>query len=101
VGQPREKRRWAPFGVMEALHRKELPLDGVVGLIQQGAGPSASAGLQAPHTSPLSFVLEPASYPLPVGRPRRGGDVVSKVAEPFDPGQPRNWLRVLSMARTS
>src|SRR6266852_4307173 len=33
VRQPREKRLWAPCGVMEAFHREPLPLDSVVGLI--------------------------------------------------------------------
>jgi hypothetical protein len=31
--QPREKRLLAPFRMMEAFHREQLPLDGVVGLI--------------------------------------------------------------------
>jgi hypothetical protein len=34
MGQPRDKRLLAPFGMMETLHRKQLPPDGVVGLIQ-------------------------------------------------------------------
>ena len=29
---------WLPFGMMEAFHREQLPLDGVMGLIQQRAG---------------------------------------------------------------
>ena len=33
VRQPREKRLLAPFGVMEAFHREQFPLDSVVGLI--------------------------------------------------------------------
>jgi hypothetical protein len=35
--QAREKRRFAPARVMEALHGKQCPLDGVMGLVQQGA----------------------------------------------------------------
>jgi hypothetical protein len=31
--QPREKRLLAPLKMMEAFHREQLPLDGVVGLI--------------------------------------------------------------------
>src|SRR5215475_15057456 len=38
VRQPRQKRLLAPFGMMEPLHCEELPLDGIMGLIQQGAG---------------------------------------------------------------
>jgi len=39
VRQPREKHLLVPFGVMEAFHREQLPLDGVMGLIQQGLWP--------------------------------------------------------------
>src|SRR5262245_45174030 len=38
VGEPCEKRLLTAPGMMEALHRKELPLEGVMRLIQQGAG---------------------------------------------------------------
>src|ERR1043166_1773152 len=38
MGQPAQKRLLAPFGVMAAFHREQLPLDGVMGLIQQRAG---------------------------------------------------------------
>src|SRR2546425_880434 len=38
VGEPREKRLLAPTWMMEPLHREEFPLDGVMGLIEQGAG---------------------------------------------------------------
>src|SRR2546428_13067706 len=34
MGQPAQKRLLAPFGVMAAFHREQLPLDGVMGLIQ-------------------------------------------------------------------
>jgi hypothetical protein len=33
MGQPTQKRLLAPFGVMAAFHREQLPLDGVMGLI--------------------------------------------------------------------
>ena len=33
MGQPSKKRLFAPFGMMEAFHREQLPLDGVVGLV--------------------------------------------------------------------
>src|SRR5262249_57784773 len=33
MGQPAQKRLLAPFGVMAALHREQLPLDSVMGLI--------------------------------------------------------------------
>src|SRR5437870_13764421 len=37
MGEPCEKRLLAAFGMMEALHHEQLPIDGVVGLIQHGA----------------------------------------------------------------
>jgi hypothetical protein len=33
MGQPREKRLLVSTGMMKPLHREQLPLDGVVGLI--------------------------------------------------------------------
>jgi hypothetical protein len=30
VRQPDKKRLWAPFGMMEAFHREQLPLDGIM-----------------------------------------------------------------------
>jgi len=38
MGEPAQKRLLAAFGMMEALHHEQLPVDGVMGLIQQGAG---------------------------------------------------------------
>jgi hypothetical protein len=38
VCQPDKQRLLAPLGMMAALHRVPLRLDGVVGLIRQGAG---------------------------------------------------------------
>src|SRR5262249_59272741 len=37
MGEPPQKRLLAAFGMMEALHHAQLPLDGVMGLIQHGA----------------------------------------------------------------
>ena len=91
MGQPREERLLASFGMMEPFHREQLPLDGVVGLIQRCWSP-ASGGLRAPHTSPLSS-------PGPnVGRarhwpPGRVGDVVRKVAEPLTQRKHREPFR--------
>jgi hypothetical protein len=36
--EPAQKRLRAPVGMMEALHHEELPVNRVMGLIQQGAG---------------------------------------------------------------
>jgi hypothetical protein len=38
VRQPREKRLLAPLGMMEAFHHEELPVDGVMRVIELGAG---------------------------------------------------------------
>src|SRR5215831_19635138 len=37
VREPREKRLLASLGMVKALHREQLPLEGVMGLIQQRA----------------------------------------------------------------
>ena len=79
VGQPREKRLLAPFGMMEPFHREQFPLDGVMGLIQQGAGHRHLRVCE--HRIPARLlVLKPAPHALAIGRPSRGGDVVGKVA---------------------
>src|SRR5262245_27781199 len=79
VGESREKRLLAPFGVMEAFHREQLPLDGIMGLIQQGTGHGHLRVCQ--HRIPPSFLLlEPASHTRAIGRPHGGGDAVDKVA---------------------
>src|SRR6266478_8802494 len=72
VRQPREKHLLAPFGVMEAFHREQLPLDGVMGLIQQGAGGGHLRVCE--HRIPPGFLLlEPAPDALAIDRPRRVG----------------------------
>ena len=39
VGEPDKKCLLTPMGMMERFHHKEFPVDGVMGLIEQGAGP--------------------------------------------------------------
>ena len=80
--QPSQKRLLVPFGVMAAFHREQLPLDGVMGLIQQRAGHGHLRVCE--HRIPACLlVLKPASHALAVGRPRRGGPVVGEVASPL------------------
>ena len=82
VRQPREKRLWAPFGVMEAFHREQLPLNGVMGLIEQGAGHRHLRVFE--DGIPARFLgLEPLAYAFTVGRPCCGGDRVHEVAKPL------------------
>src|SRR5215471_15221854 len=69
VGQPRQKRLLAFFGMMEALHHEELPLDGVMGLIQQRTG-HGHLWVGEDRIPARLLLLEPALYPLPIGRPR-------------------------------
>src|SRR5713226_8470193 len=38
MGQPSKKRLLAPFGMMEGFHHEQFPVDGIMGLIQHGAG---------------------------------------------------------------
>src|SRR5260370_33558770 len=38
MGEPSQKRLLASFGMMEALHHEQLPVDGVMRLIQERAG---------------------------------------------------------------
>jgi hypothetical protein len=64
---------------MEALHREDLALEGVVGLIQQGARHRHPGGFK--HRIPTGFlVLKPAPPPLTIGGPSRGSDVIRQVA---------------------
>ena len=70
VGEPREKRLLAPFGMMEAFHREQFPLDGVMGLIQQGAGHGHLRVCEDRIPARL-LLLEPAPDALAVGCPRR------------------------------
>src|SRR5262249_2441102 len=80
--QPSEKHLLAPFGMMKAFQREQLPLNGVMGLIQQRAGDGHLRVFE--HRKPACLlVLKPASHALAVGHPSRGGHVVSKVAQPL------------------
>ncbi len=59
VGQSRQKRLLASFGMMEALHHEQLPLDDVMGLIQQCKLPTyqewkSMPVLTLPKPEPLS-----------------------------------------------
>ena len=82
VCQPREKRLLAPFGMMEAFHREQLPLDGVMGLIQQGAR-HGHLRVGEDRIPARFFVLEPAPDTLPVGVSCAVRHVIGKVAEPL------------------
>src|SRR5215510_15058922 len=79
VCQPCQKRLSATTGIVKAFHREQFALHGVMRLIQQRAGcwhlRVCEDGI------PARFLrLKPTPYTLTVARPRRGGDVVGKVA---------------------
>ena len=95
VRQAREKHLLAPFGVMEAFHREQLPLDGVMGLIQQGAG-DGHLRVGEHRIPPRLLLLHPAPHPRAIGWPSRGGDVVRKVAQALSQ---RKHPQALALAR--
>jgi hypothetical protein len=80
--EPSQKRLLAAFGMMESLHHEQLPVVGVVGLIQQRAGHWHPGVCE--HRIPASFlVLKPLAYVLTIGCSSRGGHVVGKATQPL------------------
>ena len=79
MGQPAQKRLLAPFGMMEAFHREELPLDGVMGLIQERAG-HRHLGVCKDRIPARFLGAKPAPHPRAIGCSSRDGDVIGKVA---------------------
>jgi hypothetical protein len=93
--EPREKRLLATTGMMEAFHHEQFPLDGVVGLIQQGAGQGQTRIFK--HGIPPRFlILKPLLYALAIGRSSHEGDVVRKAAQPL---AQRKHPQALALAR--
>src|SRR5215813_15552176 len=72
--------------MMEAFPGKQFPLDGVMGLIEQGTRGGHLRVLED-RIPPRLLVLHPASHALAIGWPRGGGDVVHKVAQPLAQGK--------------
>jgi len=82
VRKPRQKRSLTAPWMMEPLHRKQLPLDGIMGLIEQRAGHGHLRVCE--DRIPASLLgLKPASHALAIGRSSGGSDVVHTVAEPL------------------
>src|SRR4051812_31170362 len=82
VREPRQKRLLAPVWMMKSFHSEQFPLDGIVGLIEQGAGHRHLRVCK--HRIPACLlVLEPAPPPLAIGLPCHSGDIIGKVAEPL------------------
>src|SRR5262249_11956973 len=72
MGQPREKHLLVSTGMMKPLHREQLPLDGVVSLVEEGAGHRHLRVFE--DRIPARFLLlYPAPHALAVGLSRRPG----------------------------
>ena len=95
VGQPRQNRLLAAFGMMEALHHEQLPLDGVMGLIQQCTG-HGHLWVCEDRIPARLLLLEPAPDPLPMSRPGLLRHMVGEVASPLAQG---NHPQTLTLTR--
>ena len=80
--QPCQKRLLASLWMMKPFHHEEFPVDGVMGLIQQGAG-HGHLGVCEDRIPARLFLLEPAPDALAIGLPRRVGDMVGKAPQPL------------------
>src|SRR5438132_1298042 len=79
-GEASEKRLLVTVWMMEGLHHKEFPVDGVMGLIQQGAGHGHPRVFE--HRIPARLlVLKPLSHACAVGHASRVGDMVRKTTQ--------------------
>ena len=79
MGQSSQKRLLTLVRMMEAFHHAQLPLDGVMRLIEQGTG-HWHLGV-CKHRIPARFLLlKPLSYACAVGCPGCVRDMVSEVA---------------------
>ena len=86
VGEPREKRLLAATGMIEGLHHEEVPVDGVMGVIEQRCWSRASAALRARHTSLPSWPETPGA-PARHWLPHCVRDVVRKASQPLTQGK--------------
>ena len=82
VRESREKGLLTATGMVKPFHGKELPLDGVMGLIQERAGHRHLGGCKDGIPARL-LLLYPAPHTLAVRRPSRGGDVSGKAPSPL------------------
>src|SRR5712691_5727716 len=81
---------------MKGFHGEQFPHDGVMGLIEQGAG-HRHLGI-CKHRIPAGFlVAKPAPHTLAIGCSSRDGDVIGKVTQPL---AKRKHPQALALART-
>ena len=95
VRQAGEKHCLTPTGMVEVFHHEQLPVDGVMGLIQQGAR-HRHLGVGEHRIPARLLLLEPAPDALAVGFPCALCHAVSKVAEPLPQ---RKHPQALALAR--
>ena len=82
VRQPRQKRLLTAARMMEALHHEQFPVDGVMGLIQQGAGHRHLWVCE--HRVPARLLgLKPLAYMVAIGLPSGVRDMVRKTPQPL------------------
>ena len=79
VCESREKGFLTAPWMVKSFHGKELPLDGVMRLIQQRAG-RRHLGVCKHRIPARLLLLHPAPYPLPIGHPGLLRHVVGEVA---------------------
>ncbi len=65
MGQPSQRRLWAPVGMMAALHHEQLPLHGVMGLIQ--AEPDRASGLGTVGAQDVQLLQRPRAHAAAAG----------------------------------
>jgi hypothetical protein len=86
VREPRQKRLLTAGWMVKRFHHEQFPVDGMMRLIQQGAGDRHLR--VGEHRIPAGLlVLEPLPYACAVGRSRRGGDVIGQAASPLAHGK--------------
>jgi hypothetical protein len=78
--EPVQTVRWAPLGMMEPAHHEQLPVDGMVGLIQPRAG-HWQTGVVEDRLPGRFLGPDPVPYALAVDRPRRVHDMIRNVAQ--------------------
>ena len=82
VRQAPETRLLAAVRMMASLHHQAFPIDGVMGLIEPGAG-HRHPGVGEHRRPARFFVLQPVLYARAMSCPSRGGDQMGQVASPL------------------
>jgi hypothetical protein len=86
VCESRERGLLTATGMVKPLHSKELPLDGVMDLIQECAG-HRHLGVCTDRIPARLLLLYPVPHTLAIRCPGRGGDVIGKAGRDHGIGQ--------------